>query len=118
MEQKGIKIITYQSPLYFANGDIFVKEVYRLSTVKPERLRKQIRRASEISRRASMVSNSSIGLTNANSRRDSSISTSSSSSDVVKTNYLAMAQFVPCSPKSNEEQAIKNTYTFKGEGRK
>lgn len=88
VEQTTVKIIRYQSPLYFANGDIFVKEVYRLSTVKPERLRKQIRRASEISRRASLVSNNSIALAENNSRKDSAISISSNSSEMVNIYFF------------------------------
>ncbi|XP_060582830.1 prestin-like isoform X2 [Ruditapes philippinarum] len=44
-----IKVIGYNYPIYFANGDLFVREVYRLATIKPEVLRKQIRRASQMS---------------------------------------------------------------------
>ncbi|XP_053399637.1 prestin-like isoform X2 [Mercenaria mercenaria] len=50
-----IKVIGYNYPIYFANGDLFVREVYRLATVKPEVLRKQIRRASQSLSRSTSV---------------------------------------------------------------
>ena len=40
-ELKGITIIGFQAPLYFANSSFFVREVHRLSGANPEQLRKQ-----------------------------------------------------------------------------
>ncbi|KAL3878617.1 hypothetical protein ACJMK2_030951 [Sinanodonta woodiana] len=40
----GIKIVGFNSPLYFANGDIFVTKLQRITGVKPEKIRKQLRR--------------------------------------------------------------------------
>ncbi|XP_052796672.1 prestin-like [Mya arenaria] len=54
-----IKAMGYQYPIYYANGDLFTREVYRLASIKPDALRKQIRRASQlstISRTSSAVS--------------------------------------------------------------
>ncbi|KAL4229848.1 hypothetical protein ACF0H5_010240 [Mactra antiquata] len=48
-QNTDIKVIGYSYPIYFANGDLFVREVYRLATIKPETLRKMIRRASQMS---------------------------------------------------------------------
>ena len=61
-----IKVIGYNYPIYFANGDLFVREVYRLATIKPEVLRKQIRRASQMSESLgrSTTSMSSMGSNN------------------------------------------------------
>ena len=40
-ELKGITIIGFQAPLYFANSSFFVREVQRLAGANPEQLRKQ-----------------------------------------------------------------------------
>ncbi|XP_052269419.1 prestin-like [Dreissena polymorpha] len=45
-----IKVVGYHCPIYYANGDLFASEVYRLATIKPEALRKHIRRANMTSK--------------------------------------------------------------------
>ncbi|KAK3099221.1 hypothetical protein FSP39_001159 [Pinctada imbricata] len=45
----GIRVIGFNSPLYYANGDIFVKQVFQLVGIKPERARKVIKRLGSIS---------------------------------------------------------------------
>ncbi|KAK7097493.1 prestin-like isoform X2 [Littorina saxatilis] len=42
--REGIRVITYNTPLYYANGEIFLKSVYRATGVKPEKLRKVLKR--------------------------------------------------------------------------
>jgi len=59
-----IKAIGYQYPIYYANGDLFTREVYRLASIKPEVLRKQIRRASQLSRTNSLASCATVNETN------------------------------------------------------
>lgn len=44
----GILIVSLNSPLYYANADIFVKEVYRISRMKPKTARKVIKRLGSI----------------------------------------------------------------------
>ncbi|XP_076117313.1 prestin-like [Mytilus galloprovincialis] len=39
-EPSGFRVIQYQSPIYFANSDMFVKAVAKASGVDPEKLRK------------------------------------------------------------------------------
>ena len=51
IEFSGITVIRYQSPLYFANANFFVKEVYRLSQAKPQQIRKQKRKGLDNNRR-------------------------------------------------------------------
>ncbi|XP_061163701.1 prestin-like isoform X1 [Saccostrea echinata] len=46
--QYGIKVIGFNSPLYYANGDMFVKQVFQIVGLKPERARKQIKRLGSI----------------------------------------------------------------------
>ncbi|KAH3830635.1 hypothetical protein DPMN_103880 [Dreissena polymorpha] len=55
-----IKVIGYHFPIYYANGELFTSEVYRLATIKPEALKKHIRRASM----ASMTSSNSLASMN------------------------------------------------------
>ncbi|XP_076446458.1 prestin-like [Babylonia areolata] len=40
----GIRIITYNSPLYYANGDLFMKNLFRATDAKPEKIRKAMKR--------------------------------------------------------------------------
>nr|KAG5711664.1 hypothetical protein BaRGS_016846 [Batillaria attramentaria] len=40
----GIRVVTYNTPLYYANGELFLKHVYRATGAKPERLRKALRK--------------------------------------------------------------------------
>ncbi|KAK3606359.1 hypothetical protein CHS0354_041997 [Potamilus streckersoni] len=42
----GMKIINFNSPLYYANGDIFVSQVYRVTGLTPEKVRKQLKKDS------------------------------------------------------------------------
>lgn len=46
--QLGIRVIGFNSPLYYANGDMFVKQVFQIVGLKPERARKQIKRLGSI----------------------------------------------------------------------
>lgn len=46
--QIGIRVIGFNSPLYYANGDMFVKQVFQIVGLKPERARKQIKRLGSI----------------------------------------------------------------------
>ncbi|KAL3878616.1 hypothetical protein ACJMK2_030950 [Sinanodonta woodiana] len=43
-QKPGIKIVGFNSPLYFANGDVFVTKLQRTTGVKPEKIKKQLRR--------------------------------------------------------------------------
>ncbi|KAK3606362.1 hypothetical protein CHS0354_041998 [Potamilus streckersoni] len=40
----GIKIVGFNSPIYFANGDIFVTKLQRITGVNPEKIKKRLRR--------------------------------------------------------------------------
>lgn len=40
----GVKVVGYSSPLYYANGSIFAKQVYTLSGVIPEKQKKHLKR--------------------------------------------------------------------------
>lgn len=42
--RKGIRVISYNSPLYYANGDLFMKNLFRATGAKPERIRKALKR--------------------------------------------------------------------------
>ncbi|KAK3606365.1 hypothetical protein CHS0354_042001 [Potamilus streckersoni] len=43
-EKPGIKIVGFNSPLYFANGEMFVTKLHKITGVKPEKIKKQLRR--------------------------------------------------------------------------
>ncbi|KAL4229850.1 hypothetical protein ACF0H5_010242 [Mactra antiquata] len=40
----GVKVVGYSSPIYYANGSLFVKDVYNLTGVVPEKRKKQLKR--------------------------------------------------------------------------
>jgi hypothetical protein len=40
----GIKVVTYGSPLYYANGELFLKKIYTATGAKPELIRKVLKR--------------------------------------------------------------------------
>ena len=40
----GVKIIGFNSPLYYANGDMFAKQVYRTAGITLEKRRKQLKK--------------------------------------------------------------------------
>ncbi|ESO89479.1 hypothetical protein LOTGIDRAFT_192974, partial [Lottia gigantea] len=40
----GVSVIGFNSPLYYANAELFVKNVYRITGVKPERFRKILKK--------------------------------------------------------------------------
>ncbi|KAL8612924.1 hypothetical protein ACOMHN_035001 [Nucella lapillus] len=40
----GIRVISYNSPLYYANGDLFMKNLFRATEAKPEKIRKAMKR--------------------------------------------------------------------------
>jgi hypothetical protein len=42
--KKGVRVVTYNSPLYYANGELFIKNIYKATGVKPEKLRKILKR--------------------------------------------------------------------------
>ncbi|XP_052224128.1 pendrin-like [Dreissena polymorpha] len=58
-----IKVIGYHFPIYYANGALFTSEVYRLATIKPEALKKHIRRSNMAS------SNSLASMNSMNSQK-------------------------------------------------
>ncbi|KAH3838311.1 hypothetical protein DPMN_111719 [Dreissena polymorpha] len=57
MVHNTIKVIGYHFPIYYANGELFTSEVYRLASIKPEALKKHIRRSN-------MASSSSLSSMN------------------------------------------------------
>ncbi|XP_025086804.1 LOW QUALITY PROTEIN: sulfate transporter-like [Pomacea canaliculata] len=42
--RSDIRVVTYNTPLYYANGDLFMKNVYRTTGAHPEKLRKALKR--------------------------------------------------------------------------
>ena len=40
----GVKIIGFNSPLYYANGDLFVKQVYNVAGFSLEKRRKELKK--------------------------------------------------------------------------
>lgn len=42
--RSDIRVVTYNTPLYYANGDLFMKSVYRTTGAHPEKLRKALKR--------------------------------------------------------------------------
>ncbi|KAL3878611.1 hypothetical protein ACJMK2_030945 [Sinanodonta woodiana] len=47
-QTEGIKIVDFNCPLYFANADIFVRKLQRITGVKPEKVSKQLRRGARM----------------------------------------------------------------------
>ncbi|KAK3606372.1 hypothetical protein CHS0354_042006 [Potamilus streckersoni] len=47
-QNAGIKIVDFNGPLYFANADIFVTKLQRITGVKPEKIGKQLRRRTRL----------------------------------------------------------------------
>lgn len=95
----GIRIVGFNSPLYFANGDLFLKQVYTLSDTKPERVRKLIKRMGSIQefrRQSSLRSLNSIS-SNKSSKSGRSRSNRSSFSSVGATSELDGNGFLPTS---------------------
>ena len=45
---KGVKVIGYNSPLYYANGALFTKQVYAITGVMPEKRRKQLKKLAKV----------------------------------------------------------------------
>ncbi|KAL5011786.1 hypothetical protein ScPMuIL_010337 [Solemya velum] len=45
---RGIKVVGYNAPLYYANAEIFRSHVYKVTGIKPEKVRKQIKRHGSI----------------------------------------------------------------------
>ncbi|XP_069109459.1 prestin-like isoform X2 [Argopecten irradians] len=43
-QNPGVRVISFNSPLYYANGDIFLRQVFTISGMKPQRVRKEIKR--------------------------------------------------------------------------
>ncbi|XP_053400591.1 solute carrier family 26 member 6-like [Mercenaria mercenaria] len=58
----GIKVIGYSSPLYYANGSMFVKQVYTLSGVIPEKRKKHLKRLKKATKQSLNVRNSTMQL--------------------------------------------------------
>ncbi|XP_060582816.1 prestin-like isoform X2 [Ruditapes philippinarum] len=58
----GIKVIGYSSPLYYANGSLFVKQVYTLSGVIPEKRKKLMKRMQKAHKKTAGVQNSTMQL--------------------------------------------------------
>lgn len=44
----GVCVIGFNSPLYYANGDIYTKQVYDIAGLKPAKARKEIKRFGSI----------------------------------------------------------------------
>ncbi|KAK3606368.1 hypothetical protein CHS0354_042003 [Potamilus streckersoni] len=42
-QDPGVKIVYFNSPLYYANSDLFATKLQRVTGVKPEKIRKQLR---------------------------------------------------------------------------
>ena len=42
--KEGIRVISYNTPLYYANGELFLHSVFRATGVKPEKMRKVLKR--------------------------------------------------------------------------
>ncbi|XP_059150724.1 prestin-like isoform X2 [Physella acuta] len=40
----SIRVVSYNSPLYFANSELFLSHIHRETTVKPERMRKALKK--------------------------------------------------------------------------
>ncbi|XP_060065920.1 sulfate anion transporter 1-like [Ylistrum balloti] len=78
----GVRVISFNSPLYYANGDIFLRQVFTISGMKPQRVRKEIKRFGSVaefrrhSSRIQMTSNNIVsdqpydGMANGNGTND------------------------------------------------
>ncbi|XP_045204648.2 sulfate transporter-like [Mercenaria mercenaria] len=70
----GVRIIGYNSPLYYANGSLFVKQVYTLTGVIPEKKKRQAKRQLKAERiRMSQKNSTAALLPNMMSTDDSSM---------------------------------------------
>ncbi|XP_060582820.1 prestin-like [Ruditapes philippinarum] len=58
----GVAIVGYTSPLYYANGSLFVKQVYALTGVVPEKKKRQVKRQLKAERIRMSQKNSSAAL--------------------------------------------------------
>lgn len=86
----GIRIVGFNAPLYFANGDLFLRQVYTLSDTKPERVRKQIKRLGSIQefrRQSSLKSLESISSFRS-ARSDSSTRSSNPGNSLEENGFL------------------------------
>ncbi|OWF37231.1 solute carrier family 26 member 10-like isoform X2 [Mizuhopecten yessoensis] len=76
----GVRVISFNSPLYYANGDIFLRQIFTISGLKPQRVRKEIKRFGSVaefrrnSSRLQVTSNNIVadqeGMSNGNCSND------------------------------------------------
>ncbi|XP_033742442.1 solute carrier family 26 member 10-like isoform X2 [Pecten maximus] len=81
-QNPGVRVIAFNSPLYYANGDIFLRQVFTISGMKPQRVRKEIKRFGsvaefrrntarlQISRKDVTSNQAHDGMSNGNSDKD------------------------------------------------
>ena len=102
VQQADVKIVYYNSPVYFANAEIFVRQVQETSGVRPEKVLKKMkvmekeRSVSSAQTNNNKKEKKSINLRNFCSGFLTSVGYFRSSKNVEQANACPVSQFLTC----------------------